>query len=71
MSKIYGIGADIIKNSRMENILLKSYNSRFISRVLHCKEIEILNEKIDIKTKATFLSSRFFFIFLIKKYEFS
>ena len=58
MNKIFGIGTDIIKNSRLENLLEKSYKKRFIERVLHLKEIEQFHLKPNIKSQSQFLASR-------------
>lgn len=59
MKKILGIGVGIVENSRIENIMQKTYNSRFVTRVLHFKEREEFNKKIDITAKSIYLSSRF------------
>ena len=40
--KILGIGVDMVKVSRIENILSKSYAKRFLTKVLHSKEINEL-----------------------------
>jgi len=42
--KILGIGVDMVKISRFENILNASYKQRLIVKVLHKKEIETFNK---------------------------
>ena len=37
--KILGIGVDMVKASRIESILSKKYAKRFLTKVLHTKEI--------------------------------
>lgn len=39
MSKIWGIGVDVISISRIR-ICYSKYNDRFLKRILHNKEIE-------------------------------
>lgn len=60
MNRIFGIGTDLAKNARFEEILLKSIRDRFLARVLHLSEIEDFNNKKDLKSQARFLASRFF-----------
>jgi len=60
MIKIFGIGVDIARNSRFENLLQKSHKTRFLSRVLHSKEIEDFHTNNDLKSQARYLASRFF-----------
>lgn len=58
MNKIFGIGTDIIRNSRIENLLQRPYKKRFISRVLHSVEIEEFNNITSLKLQARYLASR-------------
>ena len=56
--KVIGIGVDIAANIRFKQILEKSTRDRFLSKVLHIKEIEILNQKKVIDVQAQYLASR-------------
>lgn len=38
--KIFGIGVDLVQNSRIRNALTKSHAKRFLSRVLHQDELQ-------------------------------
>lgn len=49
MSKIIGIGTDIVKISRMSEILNKSYKKRFLEKVLNQTEISKLNSTNSLK----------------------
>ena len=33
--KILGIGIDLVKNTRMQNIVMEKYAKRFLSKFLH------------------------------------
>ncbi len=57
--KIFGIGVDIVRHSRIEKIILSNHNKRFVTKVLN--EIEILefNGKNDIASQTAFLASRY------------
>jgi len=50
--KILGIGVDLVANKRMENILSKSFNQRFLSKVLHAEEIRVIESHADLKKKS-------------------
>ncbi len=38
--KIFGIGVDLVQNSRIRNVLTKSHAKRFLVRVLHQDELK-------------------------------
>ena len=45
MNRIYGVGVDICKNSRMEKILLSRTKSNFLNKALNLLEIRELETK--------------------------
>lgn len=67
MSRIFGIGTDLAKNARFEEILLKSIRDRFLARVLHSREIQDFNNKKDLKSQARFVASRFLWLYGLNK----
>ena len=48
VSKILGIGTDIVEVARMIRILEKPSRDRFLQKVLHTQEINELHKKGDI-----------------------
>ena len=58
---IFGIGVDIVKNSRIKKILLSNYSERFIQKVLHPNEIQQLKDKGDVEQQTSYLASRWSF----------
>ena len=55
--KIFGIGVDIVKISRIEDMVTKSHWKRFITKVLHPKEIDHYLT-LDIEQYGEFVASR-------------
>eukprot|EP00347_Sterkiella_histriomuscorum_P021998 403332038 len=58
ISKILGVGTDIVEVSRMTNIIQKPSVNRFLQKVLNQVEIAEFNEKDDIALKSQYLASR-------------
>ena len=58
MSKIIGIGTDIVKHARIERIITSPYSKRFLVKVLNPFEISEFEKKNDLKSKTSYLSSR-------------
>ena len=56
--RILGIGVDIVKISRIQNILSKNYSLRFLTKVLHVKELEHLKKHDDEEYLAEYVASR-------------
>jgi holo-[acyl-carrier protein] synthase len=56
--KILGIGIDLVKIDRIEKILEKSYKLRFLTKVLHPKELERFQEITNREYQAQFVASR-------------
>jgi phosphopantetheinyl transferase (holo-ACP synthase) len=57
--KIFGIGVDIVKHSRIEKIILSSHSKRFVTKVLNKIEIVEFNSKNDVSSQTAFLASRY------------
>ena len=55
---IFGIGVDIVLNSRMARILNASYAQRFLVKVLHPKEISEIESKKTFDQKVSYLATR-------------
>ena len=59
MKGIFGIGTDLIQNSRIKRIIEnKGIQERFLKKVLHISEIERFNSLKDIQSKSIFVASR-------------
>ena len=56
--KIFGVGIDIVKNSRIQNILQKTTSDRFLQKALHEKEIEKLKTISVEKKYIEYVASR-------------
>lgn len=56
--KILGIGVDVVKISRIHNILQKNYHKRFLVKVLHQKEFDYFNTLTDEDYQAQYVASR-------------
>lgn len=56
--KVLGIGIDLVKINRMEKILQQSYKLRFLTKVLHPRELEHFKEINNEEYQAQFLASR-------------
>jgi holo-[acyl-carrier protein] synthase len=56
--KILGIGVDLVKISRIQQILHKNYHKRFLVKVLHKQELDYFNTLTDEDYQAQFVASR-------------
>jgi holo-[acyl-carrier protein] synthase len=56
--KIFGIGIDLVKISRMQKILEQSYKQRFLTKVLHPRELEHFKDITNEEYQAQYLASR-------------
>lgn len=56
--KIWGIGVDLVQNSRISNVLDKSHARRFLTRVLHPEELTLFDTIKPQKIQVQFVASR-------------
>jgi len=56
--KILGIGIDLVKNTRMQNIVMEKYAKRFLSKFLHPQELTFYMNIEHPEKKVQFIASR-------------
>lgn len=56
--KIWGIGVDLVQNSRISNVLDKSHARRFLTRVLHPEELSLFDTIKPHRIQVQFVASR-------------
>lgn len=56
--KVFGVGIDLVKITRIEKILKKNYNQRFLMKVLHPSELAHFNNIKNLEYQADYVASR-------------
>ena len=56
--KVLGVGIDLVKIGRIQKILAQSYKFRFLTKVLHPRELEHFQSITNEEYQAQFVASR-------------